>query len=369
SLPSSGLAVAGPMSFTAAGGITLNGDVGSTSAPATGQIAFNGPVSLATGAVAVDTANAPVTFAGAVDGAEALNVNSGTAATTFSGAVGGTTALTSLTTGSAGITALNGGIVTTTGAQSYGGPVTLGANSTLSGDNVQFNGTLNGAQTLRVNDIGTTTFDGVVGGTMPLTSMYVDAPDAVTINTSSITTVGSQTYIGATTLASDTTLTGQGITFDGTVDGARALTALAGSGTLAFEDAVGGVTPLAQLAASANTINVGSVTTAGTQSYTALVGLNLGGALATTDSAVTVTGPTTLTANSAVNTTGGAINFSGTTSTINGDYALALSAGTGNVTLGAAVGAVTPLAGLSMSGYDLSIPDVTTVNDANQTYT
>ena len=309
SLPSSGLAVAGPMSFTAAGGITLNGDVGNTSSPATGQIAFNGPVTLATGAIAVSTANAAVTFAGTVDGAEALTVNPGTGTTTFSGAVGGATALTSLTVASTGTTAINGSSVTTTGAQSYGGPVTLGANSTLTGDNVQFSGTLNGARALTVDDSGTTTFDGVVGGTTPLTSMYIDAPDAVTINTSAITTTGAQTYIGATTLASNTTLTGQGITFEGTVNGAYTLGANAGSGVLEFEGAVGGVTPLAQLTANANTISVGNVTTTGAQSYTALVGLNLGGTLSTTDGAVTITGPTTLTANSGIATTGGAISF------------------------------------------------------------
>ena len=373
SLPSTGLAVDGPMSFTAAGGITLNGAVGNTSAPATGVVSFNSPVSLATGAVAVSTANAPVTFAGTVDGAEALTVNSGTAATTFSGAVGSGTALTSLTVASSGATALNGGSVNTTGAQSYDGAVTLGANSTLTGDNVQFGGTLDGTQsgvqTLIMNDSGTTTFDGVVGGNNPLASLYVNAPDAVTINTSSITTTGSQTYIGATTLASDTTLTGQGITFDGTVDGAHALIANAGSGTLSFEDAVGAVTPLTQLTASANTIDVGSVTTAGSQSYDALVNLNLGGTLSTTDSSVTITGPTTLTANSSITTTGGAIDFSGPTSTIDGDYDLTLAAGAGDITLGGVVGGVTPLAGISMTGNDLSIPDVTTVNGANQTYT
>lgn len=373
SLPSTGLAVDGPMSFTAAGGITLNGAVGNTSAPATGAVSFNSPVTLATGAVAVSTANAPVTFAGTVDGAEALTVNSGTAATTFSGAVGSGTALTSLTVASSGATALNGGSVNTTGAQSYDGSVTLGANSTLTGDNVQFDGTLDGTQsgvqTLTVNDSGTTTFDGVVGGNNPLASLYVNAPDAVTINTSSITTTGSQTYIGATTLASNTTLTGQGITFDGTVDGAHALIANAGSGTLSFEGAIGAVTPLTQLTASANTIDVGTVTTTGSQSYDALVTLNLGGALSTTDSSVTIIGPTTLTANSSITTTGGAIDFSGAVSTIDGDYDLTLAAGAGDITLGGVVGGVTPLAGISMTGNDLSIPDITTVNGANQTYT
>ena len=48
----------------------------------------------------------------------------------FGGAVGGCTALTSVTTDAPGSTALNGGIVTTTGAQTYNDAVTLGANTT-----------------------------------------------------------------------------------------------------------------------------------------------------------------------------------------------------------------------------------------------
>ncbi|HEY2085367.1 MAG TPA: filamentous hemagglutinin N-terminal domain-containing protein, partial [Mycobacterium sp.] len=80
SLPSGGLAVAGPMSFTAAGGITVNGAVGNSAAPATGQIDFNGPVILATGPIGVTTHNAAIDFNGTLDGAEALTVNAGTAA-------------------------------------------------------------------------------------------------------------------------------------------------------------------------------------------------------------------------------------------------------------------------------------------------
>ncbi len=49
SLPATGLAVNGAMSFTAAGGITLNGAVGNSSSPATGRIDFFSPVTLATG--------------------------------------------------------------------------------------------------------------------------------------------------------------------------------------------------------------------------------------------------------------------------------------------------------------------------------
>src|SRR5262245_13314234 len=74
------------------------------------------------------TGSGNVSLVGTVNGAFSLTVN--TAGTgTFGGALGGTTALTSVTTDAGGSTALNGGSVTTTGAQSYNDVVTLGANT------------------------------------------------------------------------------------------------------------------------------------------------------------------------------------------------------------------------------------------------
>ena len=170
SLPSTGLAVAGPMSFTAAGGITVNGAVGNASGPATAAITFNGPVTLASGAITVTTNNAAVNFESTVNGAEALSVNAGTGTTTFSAAVGGNTPLASLSMNSGDPTEILGGSIHTSGAQIYGDAVILGANTTLTGDGVQFAGTVDGAYALTVNDAGTTTFGGIVGGNTPLTS-------------------------------------------------------------------------------------------------------------------------------------------------------------------------------------------------------
>jgi hypothetical protein len=85
------------------------------------------------GRVVISTAgaNQPVTFTSRVDGAQALVVNAGSATTTFNGVVGGTTALLSLTTDAGGTTQINGGGVTTSGAQSYNDAVVLGANATF----------------------------------------------------------------------------------------------------------------------------------------------------------------------------------------------------------------------------------------------
>lgn len=368
SLPSTGLAVAGPMSFTAAGGITLNGAVGNNAGPATGQIDFTGPVNLATGAIVVTTNDAAINFGGTVDGGQALTVNAGTAATTFTGAVGAATALTSLTTDAGGTTAINGGSIRTTGAQLFNDAVTLGADTTLTGVGVTFGGTLNGARALTVNNSGATVFGGIVGGNAALTSITTDAPGTVVVNTTAVTTTGSQTYNENMTLGANVVFTGLGLSFDD-IDGAHTLTANAGSGSVQVSGSIGGATPLTAVTTTGNSVSVHAVTTTGAQSYTAPGGITLNGNLATTSSNVTLTGPTTLAGNTAIATTGGNIAFSGATSTINGAHDLTLAAGSGNIVLGGVVGGVDPLTALTMTGNDLTLPGITTVGDANQSYT
>ncbi|HEX3843376.1 MAG TPA: YDG domain-containing protein [Steroidobacteraceae bacterium] len=368
SLPSTGLAAAGPMTFTAAGGITLNGAVGSAASPASGAVTFNGPVSLATGPVTVTTANAPILFNGTVDGAQPLAVDAGSGTTTFADDVGDSTAVTGLETGSGGTTLLDAANIHTSGTQAYGGPVTLGADVALNGDNVQFAGTVDGAHALTITDSGTTTLGGTVGGSRPLTRLDVGAAGAIAANSGSVTTTGAQTYDGAVTLGSDASFSGDGIDFGSTVDGAHALTANAGPGVLSFTGAVGGSTPLASLSATGEQLGAGNVSTTGSQAYTAVAGVSLGGALDTSGGDVTVTGPTTLTGDTSVTTEGGDINFSGSASTINGDHALTLTGGSGNVLLGGVVGGAAPLSAFTDSGFDLTLPDVATVGDANQSY-
>ncbi|MGA2188063.1 MAG: YDG domain-containing protein [Steroidobacteraceae bacterium] len=268
SLPSTGIAVAGPMTFNAVGGISVNGAVGNSSGPATGAITLNGPVTLATGAIAVTTNNADVTFTGTVNGSQTLAVNAGSGSTIFGGAVGGTTALSSLTTAGGGTTAINGGSVRTTGAQTYNEAVILGAADTLTGVNVTFNGIVNGANTLLINDGGTTTFAGVVGGSTALTSITTGAAGSIAVNTTAVTTSGAQTYNENMSLGANASLSSAQLTFGGTIDGAYGLNANAGSAALQFLGAIGASTPLASLTANGSTITLGNVTTTGAQSYT-----------------------------------------------------------------------------------------------------
>jgi hypothetical protein len=198
------------ITLTAPGSITFNG-AGVTTADQ--NVNVNGPVTLATGAVAINAGSGDVGFSSTVDGGQALTVNS-TGTTAFGGAVGGGAALTSLTTNAGGTTAINGGSVTTTGAQSYGDNVTLGANTTLtsnSSGNISFAGTVTNAvaRTLAVNTSGTTTFTGAVGGgATALSSLTTDAGGTTAINGGSIATTGNQTYNDAVTTSVATTLTG-----------------------------------------------------------------------------------------------------------------------------------------------------------------
>jgi hypothetical protein len=141
--------------------------------------------------------------------AKALTLNSlGT--TTLSGAVGNTHALASLTTNAGGSVAINGGSVTTMGAQTYNDAATLGANTALvstgAGD-IRFVRTLDGAYSLTANTAGVTRFDDVVGGATALISLTTDAPGSVLMNGGSVTTSGAQTYHDAVNLGANTTLT------------------------------------------------------------------------------------------------------------------------------------------------------------------
>jgi len=368
-LPATGLAVPGPMTFTAADGINVNGPAGNNSGPATGQIDFNGPVILATGPIVVSTSDAAVNFNNIVNGAQTLTVNAGTGTTTFGSTVGATTALTRLVTDAGGITNLNGAGVRTTAEQTYNDSVRLGANNTLTGVAVLFASTIDGAFSLTVIDSGVTTFSDAIGSVDPLASVTTNAAGTVVVNSATVTTTGTQTYNDNMTLGADTSFSGVALTFGGTVEGARNLTANAGTGALRFLQTVGELTPLASINGNGNTISMVDAHTTGTQTYTAPGGLTLNGNLSTTASNLTATGPTTLGADVIILTTGGDITFAGATSTINGAHYLTLDAGLGDVVLGGVVGGVVPLLGITVSGYDLTLPGITTASDANQVYT
>jgi filamentous hemagglutinin family protein len=209
-----------------------------------------------------------ISFDSTLDGAHALTI---TGNAMFGGTVGATTKLTSLSV--SGTSALDGSGITTTGTQTYSGAATLGANATLGGSTIFFDSTLDGAHALTVT--GNAAFDGTVGATTKLVSLSVSGTSA--LNGSGITTTGTQTYSGATTLGADTTLkSSSAVSFGSTIDGAYSL-AVGAAGDVTFGGAVGATTALASLTANsggATTLD-GGVTTTGAVTLTATGNLTL----------------------------------------------------------------------------------------------
>lgn len=193
-----------------AAGAALSGTITST-----GAQTYNGPVTLG---AATTLAGGSVNLTGTVAGAQALAINS-SGATTLGGAVN----VASLTTDAAGSTSI-GANVTTTGAQSYGDPVTLTADVVLAstgGGAIGFGGTINGAQALTVNTVGATSFGGVIGGTTALTSVTTNVGGTVSLG-GNVTTTGLQSYGENATAPAPVTVASTGggnVSFLGTVTG------------------------------------------------------------------------------------------------------------------------------------------------------
>ena len=191
----------GSLTTDTGGAIVISGG----SVTSSGSQTYQGPLSLI-GASTLTSTGAGITFAGTVEGNGSLNIS------TAAGA------------------ALNGGRVTTTGAQLYTGAVLLGANSTLTGTTVTL-GTVNNPFALTV--AGNAVFTGVVGGIAPLTSVSVSG--ATSTGAVAMTTTGSQSYGGTVTLNGATSFvtTGSGsVSFTSTLVGGFAATVIsAGSAT------------------------------------------------------------------------------------------------------------------------------------------
>ena len=348
-------AAAGQQSLTVAGNALFGGAVGGTTALKTlsvsgtstidaavttvGTETYAGAVTLG-GDAALTTTNAAVGFGATVDGGHGLTIGSGTGGVNFAGAVGGTTALASLTIGSGGTVAINGGLVDTTGAQSYGEAATLGAATTLDASTASFGSTLNGAEALTVNG------NAMFGGTTALNSVAVTGSAA--INGGTVTTTGAQSYGNGSTLGANTTLTGTLVTF-GTLDDATAgQESLTIAGNALFGGTVGGTKALKALSVTGGSTLDANVTTVGTQSYA-------GAVLLASDPVLT--------------TTNAAVAFG---STLDGTQLLTVSTGAGNVTFTGAIGGTARLGALTVDSsgatvFDASVKAASVTTDAGGT--
>ena len=234
--------------------------------------------------------------------------------------------------------------VTTSGSQTYNGPVTLGQDSTLTAGsgNVTFDSTIDGNHALTVNSSGTTTLDGAVGATTGLGSLTTDA--------------------GGTTVLSAPTVNGNDITFNDPVVLGNNVTLSVGTGALNFNNTIDGSFNL-------TTTNVWNLTMLGAiGSHTPLSSVALDGTFTDLFSggSITTTGSQTLSsgfagftigANTTLTSTSGAIN---TPDAVNGvantAYALTINTG-GTLTMSEAgtdriIGALTTNAagGASLNG-------------------
>lgn len=316
-----------------------------------GDVTFGG--NLVLGADVVFSGN-NVTFSGTInDDAAAtqrtLTVNSA-GTTTFGGSIGATRALAALVT-DAGGTTLIGGNITTAGAQTYGDAVELTGDVTLAGVGLTFSSTVdsNGAgRALTINDSGTTTFTGAVGGGLALSSLSTNAGGGTVFN-ASVTTSGAQTYLDAVTLGADLTMTGAGIRFGSTLNstGANRALTISDSGLTRFDAAVGGILELASLtvAGGGTTQIAANISTTGAQQY---------------DNNTTVTADATL-ASSA-----GLITLNGTFDAGAAGVDLTLNAANG-VTVNGNMGAGTAFGSLTFSGGTTSLVGNITTTGA-QTY-
>ena len=176
-------------------------------------------VELGKDATLASTGAGDVTFDGTVTGSHELIVKT-KGDTFFQNLVN----IATLTTDAGGVTHVNGGFVTTSGFQSYGDNVEIGADATFAstgaGD-VSFNGTLTGQHKLVVNTHGDTFFEQPVN----VATLNIDAGGATHLNGGSFTTSGSQTYgdnvLRANWLVSSTG--GASVSFEGTVSGPHQL--------------------------------------------------------------------------------------------------------------------------------------------------
>ncbi len=272
------------------GNVTLSDDLSINTA--NGNVAFGGTVASAAGAVnslTVGAGNGDVTFAGAVG--DAAGARLGDIAINSNGATKLDAAVyaASVTTNAGGTLALNGGLVDTTGAQSYGELAVLGADTVLKGSTVSLLGGGDGGHALAI--AGNAVIGGELGATAPLTSLSVTG--TADLGGGLINTAGAQSYQGNVTLSDDLSInTANGnVAFGGTVASAagagNSLTVGAGNGDVTFAGAVGDAAG-ARLGDIA--INSDGATKLNAAVYAASVTTNAGGTLALNGGLVDTTG-------------------------------------------------------------------------------
>ena len=306
-----------------------------------------------------------VTFLGSIDGAHSLGISAVSGAASLGGAVGADAQLTSLTVaaGSISLGGTGGSVVHASGSESFSGQVTLLHDETITSDSgdVRFVGTtstINGGFALALtaaSSSGAVSLGGSVGAITALTSLLVD-PATIALGGSTYHTAQGQTYSVGVSLGADATLISDhgSVTFLGSIEGGHTLGISAVSGAASLGGAVGASAELTSLTVAAGSISLGGT----------------GGSIVHTSGGESFSGPVTLQHDETITSDNGSINFNGTTSTINGGFALALTAAfsTGMVSLGGSVGALTPLTSLLVDPATIALGGSTYHTSQDQTY-
>lgn len=279
------------------GNVTLNGDLTGSAIGITGNATLAGGKRTLT----ANGANGGVALSGALNGgAQQAVIVADDGDVTLGGNASNLASLTITgnnidlrqvaTTGAQqynGATTLRGAYTTANGAFGVDGATTLAStvSVTTGSGAVAFTGAMSGANALTVTSIGTTTY----GGAVDIASLNQAGSGGTAINGGSVTTSGTQTYVGHVTLGEDAVLTGATVTLANGADGAHALEI---DGTALLTGAIGATTKLASLTVDgAATLNAGSIATTGNQRYKGAVTLSGDHTLSATTGGVAFDGP------------------------------------------------------------------------------
>ena len=352
-------------SLTVNGTSSLDGSIGTT-----GEQSYNGLVTL-DGDVALATQGGNITFNDKVASSQGdghdLSLATGTGDVTFTDAVGddaggrvgdiriasnGATTLdgavyaASITSDAGGTLAINGGLVDTTGTQSYGELAVLGGDTVLKGSTVSLLGGADGQHDLTID--GDAVLKGPFGAQDALASLTVNG--ASTLGQGSIATTGDQSYNGAVTLGGDLTVVSRDgdIRFNDAVDGTHDLAVSAGQGKVEFAGPVGQGSRLGDLtiAAAGDTVLDGPVRAASLQTSGNGDVLINGGSVNTTGAQQY--GQHVILSGADTTLTGTNVQLkAGVDGTESGQQGLIIA---GNADIQGDIGATTPLRGLAVQG-------------------
>lgn len=189
----------------------LSGDTTTLTLNADRNIIINTPITLLgsgkglTLSAGNTTATGTISINNALNGSFNLTLSTqATGSITIGAALGALTPLTSVTaTGGTAATGTNiNANVTTTGAQTYNNPVTMGASATLTGGTITMPAVALGSNTLSINTTSASSaITGIISGT---------SGSLATLGTGTLTLSAANTYTGATTIGGPLKLNGNG---------------------------------------------------------------------------------------------------------------------------------------------------------------